>query len=924
MKRMLVNATQPEEIRVAIVDGQKLLDLDIESRDREQRKGNIYTGKITRIEPSLEAAFVDYGAERHGFLPLKEIAKSYFSKNPNDLTKGENGQRQRLNIKDVLKEGQEIIVQVEKEERGNKGAALTTFISLAGRFLVLMPTNPRAGGVSRRIEGEDRSEVREALSELTMPDDMGVIVRTAGVGRSAEELQWDLDYLLNLWSKLATAAEARPVPCLIYQESNIIVRALRDYFRGDIGEVQIDDPSVLSVAQEFMQHVMPHAVNKLKHYQDKVPLFNRYQIESQIESAFAREVTLPSGGSIVIDHTEALTSVDINSARATKGGDIEETAFNTNLEAAEEIARQLKIRDLGGLVVIDFIDMNSNRNQREVENRLKDSVKSDRARVQIGRISRFGLLEMSRQRLRPSLGDSANEICPRCSGHGYIRSTESFTLSMLRLISEEALKDYTGRVIARLPVAVATYLLNEKRDDFLAVEERTGVQILIIPSPGLKVPEHEIERIRITDIPPEQHDKASHLLARKMDENDTGESMLIESKQAENSRDEPAVKAIAPSTPAPEHKPRQRKPQQKPVAAKTGMMAALVLWFKRLLGAEKPQPKRGKNANQKGGNQRNNNRGKSNSNNRNNQRNQNNKQNNQRGNNNRNRNDDRQGNNQGSNKNNRNRNNNSNRNNNRNQANDNAEQGERKQSNGNNRNRQGNRNSNRQKTNEANDNNQQAKQDNRGSESKQPQERNEGNSDGNRNRRRRGSRGGRGRNNQAATENGADNGTANNEGGAKGNTADTQTNTPSSASTKPQNVQTANKSASKPQQKFLEKATEKTTEKAAKPSTDKAGQQPQAPTKPSASAPDNGKSSEKPVERKSTESKPAERKSEPKVEKSAASAESTPGYFPASKPATHLTEAAPKPAAEKPQPAKAAEKPNDAGKTKDEIKVVID
>lgn len=602
MKRMLVNATQPEEIRVAIVDGQKLLDLDIESRDREQRKGNVYTGKITRIEPSLEAAFVNYGPDRHGFLPLKEIAKCYFKQNQNDSTKGEDGQRQRLNIKDVIKEGQEIIVQVEKEERGNKGAALTTFISLAGRFLVLMPTNPRAGGVSRRIEGEDRSEIRQALAELTLPDGMGVIVRTAGVGRSTEELQWDLDYLINLWSKLEEASEARPVPCLVYQESNIIVRSLRDYFRGDIGEVQIDDEQIFDVAQEFMQNVMPHATNKLKRYTEKVPLFNRFQIESQIESAFAREVTLPSGGSIVIDHTEALTSIDINSARATKGSGIEDTAFNTNLEAAEEIARQLKIRDLGGLVVIDFIDMSNGRNQREVENRLKDSVKSDRARVQIGRISRFGLLEMSRQRLRPSLGDSANETCPRCSGHGYIRSTESFTLSMLRLISEEALKENTGRVIARLPVAAATYLLNEKRDDFLAIEERTSVQILIIPTPGMKVPEQEIERVRIMDIPPEQHDKATHTLARKVDEHDTGENMLIGNTTAESRRDEPAVKSIAPSTPAPEHKPRQKKAQQPQTTSNTGLFAAIALWFKNLFGGKSNNKRKNNNRNNRNNN----------------------------------------------------------------------------------------------------------------------------------------------------------------------------------------------------------------------------------------------------------------------------------------------------------------------------------
>jgi len=491
MKRMLFNATQPEELRVALVDGQRLYDLDIETTTREQKKSNIYKGKITRIEPSLEAAFVDYGAERHGFLPLKEISRSYFTTTP------EGGGR--VQIKDVLKEGQELIVQVDKEERGNKGAALTTFISLAGRYLVLMPNNPRAGGVSRRIEGETRNELRQILSELIVPDDMGLIVRTAGVGKSVEELQWDLDYLVNLWHSIEKAGKERPAPFLIYQESNVIIRAIRDYMRPDIAEILIDEPQIYEQAREFVQQVMPHNLHKVKLYQDPVPLFSRYRVESQIESAFQREVRLPSGGSIVIDHTEALVSIDINSARATKGGDIEETALNTNLEAAEEIARQLRLRDLGGLVVIDFIDMNSSRNQREVEARLKESLKMDRARVQVGRISRFGLLEMSRQRLRPSLGESSQVVCPQCRGQGTIRSVESLSLSILRIIEEEAMKEKTGRVIAQLPVEVATFLLNEKRQIISGIEERLGIIVTLIPNEQLVTPHYEVTRLRIDE-----------------------------------------------------------------------------------------------------------------------------------------------------------------------------------------------------------------------------------------------------------------------------------------------------------------------------------------------------------------------------------------------------------------------------------------
>ncbi|MBA3732007.1 MAG: Rne/Rng family ribonuclease, partial [Gammaproteobacteria bacterium] len=445
MKRILINATQQEELRVAMVDGQKLYDLDIELPSREQRKSNIYKGTVTRVEPSLEAAFVNYGAERHGFLPLKEIVRSAFEST--DLDNGD-----KRSIRDLLKEGQELVVQVEREERGNKGAALTTFISLAGRYLVLMPNNPRAGGVSRRIEGEERDEIREALSQIEIPPGMGVIVRTAGVGRSQEELQWDLDYLTTLWEAIQRASAEKSAPFLVHQESNVILRALRDHLRNDIGEIMVDDASVFAQASEFMKHVMPHNLKKLKLYEDRVPLFNRFQVESQIESAFERMVYLPSGGVIVIDHTEALVSVDINSARATKGGDIEETALNTNLEAADEISRQLRLRDVGGLIVIDFIDMASGKNQREVENRLRDALRLDRARVQVGRISRFGLLEMSRQRLRPSLGESSQIVCPRCSGHGNIRGVESLALSVLRLMEEEAMKDKTGRVVAQLPV----------------------------------------------------------------------------------------------------------------------------------------------------------------------------------------------------------------------------------------------------------------------------------------------------------------------------------------------------------------------------------------------------------------------------------------------------------------------------------------
>ena len=490
MKRMLINATQAEELRVALVDGQKLYDLDIESGSHEQKKSNIYKGKITRLEPSLEAAFVDFGAERHGFLPLKEIIRDYFVKDP--------GQG-RINIKDVLQEGQEVIVQVDKEERGNKGAALTTQISLAGRYLVLMPNNPRAGGISRRIEGDERSELREAMKDVNVPNKMGVIVRTAGIGRSPEELQADLDYLVTLWDAISRASSERSAPVLLLQESNVIIRAIRDYLRQDIGEVLIDTQPALDEALGFVQQVMPALANKFKLYTDSTPLFNRYQIESQIETAFQREVKLPSGGSIVIDPTEALVSIDINSSRATKGADIEETAFNTNLEAADEIARQLRLRDMGGLVVIDFIDMLSPKHQRDVENRLKKALEMDRARVQVGKISRFGLMEMSRQRLRPSLDETSGHVCPRCNGTGIVRDIQSTGLSILRLIEEEAAKENTGEIRAIVPVPVGTFLLNEKRALIAGIESRHGARVIILPNPNMETPHFEVQRLRHDD-----------------------------------------------------------------------------------------------------------------------------------------------------------------------------------------------------------------------------------------------------------------------------------------------------------------------------------------------------------------------------------------------------------------------------------------
>ncbi|WP_107852449.1 ribonuclease E [Oceanimonas marisflavi] len=568
MKRMLINATQEEELRVALVDGQRLYDLDIESPGHEQKKANIYKGKITRVEPSLEAAFVDYGAERHGFLPLKEIARNYF---PAGYT-----YQGRPNIKEVVKEGQEVIVQIDKEERGNKGAALTTFISLAGSYLVLMPNNPRAGGISRRIEGDERTELKEALSRLKLPDGMGLIVRTAGVGKSGEELEWDLNVLKTHWATIQEAAESRPAPFLIHQESNVIVRAIRDYLRRDIGEILIDNPTVFERAKQHIQLVRPDFINRVKLYEGDVPMFSHYQIESQIESAFQREVRLPSGGSIVIDPTEALTSIDINSARATKGGDIEETALQTNLEAAEEIARQLRLRDLGGLVVIDFIDMTPVRHQREVENRLRDAVRQDRARIQLGRISRFGLLEMSRQRLRPSLGESSTHVCPRCLGQGTIRDNESLALAILRLIEEEALKDNTGQIHGQVPVDVAAYLLNEKRKSIANLENRYKVDIFIIPNEQLETPHFDVTRVRSSDV----EEVTSYELKTEVEQ----PVYQPRQHQAKPKSEQPALQGFSAPAPAPvapsRPDPQQAQPQTRQPGLLSRLFCAIAGWFK--------------------------------------------------------------------------------------------------------------------------------------------------------------------------------------------------------------------------------------------------------------------------------------------------------------------------------------------------------
>ncbi len=580
MKRMLINATQREELRVAIVDGQNLYDLDIEIPSREQKKANIYKARITRVEQSLEACFVDYGADRHGFLPLKEISSEYFT---------EGLSPSKATIRELLKEGQELVVQVEKEERGNKGAALTTFISLAGRYMVLMPNSPKAGGVSRRIEGEDRANIKEALGHLEVPEEMGLIVRTAGLGRDAEELQWDLDYLLTLWKAISEAARSRKAPFLIYQESRLIIRALRDYLRADIGEILVDQEELYEDAREFMQQVMPNNLRKLKFYQDTTPLFSRFQIETQIENAFDRTVRLPSGGSIVIDQTEALTSIDINSSKATKGSDIEETAFNTNLEAAVEIARQLRIRDAGGLIVIDFIDMDSPRHQRDVEDKLKEALKLDRARVQVGRISRFGLLEMSRQRLRPSLGESTQIICPRCEGHGRIRGVESLSLSALRLVEEHAMKDSTGQVLVQAPPSVANFLLNEKRRQLSEIEARHDVNIIVVADEQLETPHLEIQRLRGADIDEEMkpsYQRTTPVAPKPLPQ------MLRPSEEPE----QPAVAGVVRASPAPT-RPEPAAPAPEAAALPVGpavgggLIARLLGWFRGSESASAPASK---------------------------------------------------------------------------------------------------------------------------------------------------------------------------------------------------------------------------------------------------------------------------------------------------------------------------------------------
>ena len=595
MKRMLINATQKEELRVALVDGQRLFDLDIESPGHEQKKANIYKGKITRVEPSLEAAFVDYGAERHGFLPLKEIAREYF---PVDYV-----YQGRPNIRDIISEGQEVIVQVNKEERGNKGAALTTFISLAGSYLVIMPNNPRAGGISRRIEGDERLELKDALSSLEVPEGIGLIVRTAGVGKSPEELQWDLKVLLHHWEAIKQASESRPAPFLIHQESDVIVRAIRDYLRRDISEILIDSPKVYEKAKAHIKLVRPDFINRVKLYQGEVPLFSHYQIESQIESAFQREVRLPSGGSIVIDATEALTAIDINSARSTRGGDIEETALNTNLEAADEIARQLRLRDLGGLIVIDFIDMTPVRHQREVENRIRDAVRQDRARIQISRISRFGLLEMSRQRLSPSLGESSHHVCPRCQGTGKIRDNESLSLSILRLLEEEALKENTKQVHTIVPVQIASYLLNEKRKAIHSIEKRHDVDIIVVPNEAMETPNFSVFRVRDGE---EVNELSYNLAKLHQDQDETfaaEESLVsrnIEATPAETPAVESAAVSLAITMPAPE--PVERKAPKAP-----SLLSRLFAALKGLFASEPKQEEKNKKvrSNNRNGNNRN-------------------------------------------------------------------------------------------------------------------------------------------------------------------------------------------------------------------------------------------------------------------------------------------------------------------------------
>jgi ribonuclease E len=573
---MLFNATQQEELRVAIVEGQKLVDLDIESASREQRKSNIYKGIITRIEPSLEAAFIDYGEERHGFLPFKEIDKAYFRAG---VDVG------RARIQDALDEGQDLIVQVEKDERGTKGAALTTFISLAGRYLVLMPNNPRGGGVSRRVEGEDRNELRDTLDQLQVPAGMSVIARTAAIGRSPEELQWDLNYLLQLWSAVEGAGKTQDKkPFLIYLESSLVIRAIRDYFQPDIGEILIDTEEIYDQACAFMQTVMPANVAKVKLYRDDVPLFSRFQIEHQIESAYSRHVNLPSGGAIVIDHTEAMVAVDVNSARATRGGDIEETALRTNVEAADEVARQLRLRDLGGLIVVDFIDMESQKNQREVENRFREALHQDRARVQVGKISRFGLLELSRQRLQASLEETAHINCPRCSGTGFIRGTESTALHVLRIVQEEAMKENTGAVHVQVPVDAASFLLNEKRAEIQKLEARLKVNIVLVPNPHLETPHYKVQRLKHDELNAMEHVPASYEMVEQPEEPKSPEAAAAEKRE----RPEAAVKAIVPDQPAPNVpevrlQPAARAEAAPAAAAATaspGFLGRILGWFK--------------------------------------------------------------------------------------------------------------------------------------------------------------------------------------------------------------------------------------------------------------------------------------------------------------------------------------------------------
>ena len=574
MKRMLFNATQAEELRVAIVEGQKLIDLDIESAAKEQRKSNIYKGVITRIEPSLEAVFVSYGAERHGFLPFKEIAREYYAP---------NGEGSRAKMQETLKEGQELIVQVDKDERGNKGAALTTYVSLAGRYLVLMPNNPRGGGVSRRVEGDDRSELRDAMAQLTVPEGMSLIARTAAIGRTAEELQWDLNYLMQLWTAIDSVAKDNVAPLLIFQEGSLVIRAIRDYFQPDIGEILIDTDDIYEQALAFMSQVMPNNVNRVKRYRDDVPLFSRFQIEHQIESAYARQVNLPAGGAIVIDHTEALVSVDVNSGRSTKGSDIEETALKTNLEAADEIARQLRLRDLGGLIVIDFIDMESARNQREVENRLRDALHHDRARVQTSKISRFGLLELSRQRLRPALAETSYITCPRCTGTGHIRSTESAALHILRILEEEAMKENTAAVHTQVPVDVATFLLNEKRADIQAIELRHKITILLLPNKNLETPAHHIQRLRHDELNQDDVREPSY---KMVDQSLTELPAYATEQQKNQNRPTAAIRNIAPAQPAPISMESTTPPEPIP-EEKTGFMTKLFSW---LSGDNKKKP----------------------------------------------------------------------------------------------------------------------------------------------------------------------------------------------------------------------------------------------------------------------------------------------------------------------------------------------